>query len=89
MNAPSVKRYRRHNCTARHRTHATMANCVWKRAAWIHGRGQFAVVAYCRVTTVTLHDNIESATDAKRLIDGGACGGLCSRNHEIIELVLA
>lgn len=78
--------YRRHNCTRRHRTFGALARCIWPRAAWISGEGAFVVVAHCRVTTVTLHADVEAAQSALDTIDGGSCGGRCSRHHKLVRL---
>lgn len=59
-----------------------------KKAEWIQGDGPFAVLAHCRVLTVTLHATKGEADDSKAFIDRLACGGLCTRNHEIIDLTL-
>jgi len=59
----------------------------WGReSAWITGEGKYALLAHCRILTVTLHETKESAEKSKRFIDKFACGGLCYRAHEIIEL---
>lgn len=81
-----MKIYRKHNCSRTHRTWATLAACMWPRAAWITGNGRYAVVARCRALTVTLHETIDDAEMAKRVIDGSACGGMCWGNHELIEI---
>jgi len=57
-----------------------------KKAAWIHGDGQFALLAWCRVLTVTLWSTMAEAEENKRFIDTMACGGGCTRNHEIVDL---
>jgi hypothetical protein len=82
-----VKTYRRHYCERVHRTPRTMAKCIWgRRAAWIVGEGPYAVLAWCRVLTVTLHATHNDALGAKRAIDLSACGGRCTGRHEIIQL---
>jgi hypothetical protein len=58
----------------------------WPAAAWIAGTGPHASVAYCRVTTVMLHDRPEDADQAKQFIDRFGCGGQCTRRHEVIDL---
>jgi len=72
-----------------------MANKGWhaeaqkrwgKEAEWISGDGQFALLAWCRVLTVTLWVNRAEAEKQKKFIDEMACGGGCTRNHEIIDL---
>lgn len=82
----SYKLYRRHNCTRRHRTWRTAADCIWPRAEWVTGDGPYALLAYCHVLTVTLWDDPDDAEHQKRIIDATACGHACSRNHEIIQL---
>ncbi len=72
-----------------------MAGKVWfkeakrrwgKKAAWIHGDGQYALLAWCRVLTVTLWPTKDEAEENKKFIDEMACGGGCTRNHEIVDL---
>lgn len=58
----------------------------WPNAEWITGEGKFAVLAHCRRLTVTLWPNIEKAEEAKQRIDETACGGHCTRDHEIVDL---
>ena len=63
------------------------ANKQWgRKAEWIEGDGQFAVLAHCRVLTVTLWPSKGKADDAIAFIDQKTCGGACKRNHEIIDL---
>jgi hypothetical protein len=81
-----VKVYRRHCCERSHRTYRTLAKCIWRRAAWIAGEGPFALLAWCRALTVTLHATHDDALEAKRTIDLSACGGRCTGRHEIIRL---
>jgi hypothetical protein len=72
-----------------------MAKCIWPRAAWIIGDGAFASVSYCgraayrgRYVTVELHRTAGGALAAKGIIDATACGGHCTRQHAVVELVL-
>jgi hypothetical protein len=76
----------------------SMSNKAWlaearrrwgKEAAWIEGNGQFALLAWCRVLTVTLWSTRTQAEEQKKVIDEMGCGGLCSRAHEIIDLSIA
>jgi hypothetical protein len=78
--------YRRHNCARAHRGYRTFAKCVWPRAVWIAGNGAFAVVAYCRAITITLHQDLDAARDALQTIDATGCGGRCSRHHKLVQL---
>lgn len=57
-----------------------------EEAEWITGDGQYALLAWCRVLTVTLWSTRAEAEEQKRFIDEYACGGLCTKNHEIIDL---
>lgn len=84
----SYKKYRQHYCSSSHRSYRTMAKCMWKRAVWVTGEGPFAVLAHCRVLSVTLHKTPEAAEAAKKTIDSTACGGACNGRHEIVEVCL-
>jgi len=81
-----VKTYRRHNCTKNHRTTRTLAECMFRRAAWISGTGDYACLAWCDVLTVQLYATAEEATAAKHRIDSTACGSRCTKRHEVARL---
>ena len=75
-------------CGKRHRKHSAVARCIWPRAEWIEGEGPYAVLAHCRVLTITLPADKDAAGVSKQLIDQTGCGGRCSKNHEIVEIEL-
>jgi hypothetical protein len=79
---------RRCRCQAAHRSYTTFAECAWKKAEWVIGDGAFAVLAHCRVLTVTLHKTREKAEESQRFIDKFGCGGMCGRRHEIVQIHL-
>lgn len=82
-----MKVYRRHSCERQHRTSATFLRCAIPRAAWIVGAGDFAVIAWCRVPTVTLWPTPEAAAVALATIDAPlACGGRCQYRHEVVRV---
>jgi hypothetical protein len=81
-----ITTYRRHHCTRRHRKFETVAKCVWPNAEWIDGDGPYAVLAYCRVLTITLHHDLTSAEQSLQTINESACGGRCSGSHRIVRL---
>lgn len=81
-----MKTYRHCYCESKHRTYETKAKCLWKRQYWIDGDGPYALLAHCRVLTITLHKTQESAEADKELIDRTACGGMCNKRHEIIKI---
>ena len=83
-----MKTYTSHRCNKAHRSYRTFMECAIPRAAWVRGDGAFAVIAWCRVPSVELHPDLESAEAAKASIDQSACGGKCVRNHEIVRVVL-
>ena len=59
----------------------------WPGALWITGEGRHAVTAHCgHGTTVTLHEDMPAAVEAKRWIDRFGCGGDCRNDHHIIDL---
>jgi hypothetical protein len=69
------------------KTWLTEAKKRWgKQAEWITGNGQFALLAWCRVLTVTLWTTRDEAEGKKKFIDEMGCGGYCTGNHEIIDL---
>lgn len=81
--------WRRHRCEAQHRTTRTWMRCaLGRRVEWISGRGRFAVVAYCRVTTVTLWETPDAARHACRVIDATGCGGRCRNRHQLVHVDL-
>lgn len=87
--APSaLKVYRNHYCERQHRSYRALAGCIWKRSrpAWITGEGPFALLAWCRVLTITLHPTEAAARQAKARIDATGCGGFCSNRHEIVRI---
>jgi hypothetical protein len=52
----------------------------------VHGDGPWALLAHCRDLSISLWDDPAEARDAKREVDRFACGGRCTRRHEIIDL---
>ena len=68
--------------------HRDIAQDKWPDAEWIAGTGQWASVAYCRVTTIILFEDRAKAMEAKDVIDRTACGGLCYRDHVVVDLEL-
>ena len=69
--------------------HRNIAQEMWPDAEWITGTGRWASVAHCRVTTVMLFENRSKALKAKAAIDRTACGGLCYRDHMVVNLEMA
>ena len=59
-----------------------------RRAERIEGDGRFALLARCRVLTVTLWPTMDEAEKQKDFIDRTCCGGGCfgPGAHEIIAL---
>jgi hypothetical protein len=83
-----MKVYRRHNCAAHHRTERTLLKCAIPRVAWVSGHGAFALIAWCRDITITLHPQLEGALKSKTMIDSTGCGGACTKRHDIIQVEL-
>lgn len=84
-----MKVYRRHNCERQHKSARTFLRCAFPRAAWCTGKGDYALIAWCNVPTITLWRTPEEAEDQKAAIDAAACGGRCRRQHEVIRIVWA
>ena len=59
-----------------------------RKAVWINGNGQYALLAWCNVLTVTLWPTMAEAENRKAFIDRTACGSHCTCNHEIVDLSL-
>jgi hypothetical protein len=79
------------DCGRNHRTWRALAKCRYPDAAWVWGDPPaagpcFALLAHCRVLTVTLWAAREDAEREKAVIDETACGGRCWRAHEVVEM---
>ena len=83
-----VKVYRDHHCNRRHRTWTALAHCMFQRAAWIAGDGPFAVIAWCGVSSVTLHPDVGTAERSLATVDATGCGRRCVRHHDLVRLDL-
>lgn len=83
-----MKTYRRHRCDAKHRTTRTFMWCAIPNACWIVGDGPYALIAWCRVPSVTLWRTLAEAEASKTDIDRHSCGGMCNGRHEIVQVVL-
>ena len=90
-----MKVYRQHYCERNHRTMAAVAKCLWPRAVWVHGEGEYACLAWCGsgprpgpALTVELFTTAAAAEGAKAAIDHGGCGGRCEgeRRHELVHM---
>lgn len=75
-------------CRVRHRTHTTLAKCIYRYAVWVYGDGPYASLAYCNQLSVELHPTLEGAQAAKQQIDRTGCGHACHRDHRIVYLDL-
>lgn len=80
--------YRRHNCKRRHRTTRTFMKCAIPRAAWVWGDGEYALIAWCGVPTVMLHETLERAEWSEEQIDRYGCGSKCDGKHVIVRVEL-
>lgn len=83
-----MKVYSRHYCEAHHRTERTFLKCALRRLEWVHGRGDIALIAWCKYVTVTLYGSVADAEKAKTWIDNGGCGGGCHKSHDIVRIQL-
>jgi len=78
----------RHRCRRQHRAWLALARCIFPDAAWIAGQGPYAAVAWCGVTSVTLHADADAATHGLGLIDLLGCGCQCHGDHDLMRLDL-
>jgi hypothetical protein len=67
-------------------TYRQMAKKRWPKACWIDGDGGWALLAHCRVLSVSLWPTREEAEKSKAGIDRTGCGGCCANRHEIVHL---
>jgi len=58
----------------------------WPNNCWISGEGQYALVAFCRDISISLHSTLLEAMENKESIDKYACGGACHKAHTIYNL---
>lgn len=77
-----------HRCRThtKHRATRARALCEWPRAHWIAGEGEWALLAHCRVLTVSLHESREGAESDRAYIDQHGCGAVCYRSHDVVRL---
>jgi hypothetical protein len=95
LRARKFRIVRWHRCDSNHRTYNRFASCVWRKAVWVTGEGPFATVSYCvqwrpgyaDSMTVMLHKTETAARHTLDFIDRTACGGGCSRAHELVRLI--
>ena len=83
-----MKTYRRHNCTAQHRTARTFMKCAVRNAVWVMGSGEFALIAWCGLPSISLWASAVEAEEERELLDGTGCGGRCTRRHEVVRVDL-
>lgn len=70
-------------CGRNHRAVRTLLKCRFPRAAWIAGDGEIALLAWCKVLTISLHEHLDDAEMNKAFIDRTGCGSRCHRDHRI------
>lgn len=81
-----MKVYRFHRCRRQHRDGSSFMRCALRKAEWVHGKGTYAVVAWCSHVTVTVWETESEANAAKTEIDAAGCSGRCRRSHELIRI---
>jgi hypothetical protein len=59
---------------------------MWRRET-VSGDGEYALLARCRVLTIELHETLDKAQTALRMIDSTGCGSACRGDHEVIRLI--
>lgn len=72
-----------HKC---HQGWRTYSRCRFPSAVWIIGNGPIAVLAWCDVLTVSLRDDMESATATLDWIARSRCGHACTGNHNVVDV---
>jgi hypothetical protein len=70
-----------------HPTYRRLAQSRWgDKAIWIDGDGRYALLAYCRVLSISLWKTLEAAQNGKQEIDRLGCVDRCENRHEIVDL---
>ncbi len=92
MSAPIVT-LRRHKCTRQHQDYPTFIRCAIgkRRVLWMQGYGPYATISRCggpNDVSVMLHPRLGDAQTALKDLNRLGCGGRCSGNHELAEVVL-
>ncbi len=77
-------------CPVKHQTYNVAARCQWPRHCWVSGEGEWAVLAWCRVLSVSLWPSLEDTQSALAEISlpKSVCGGRCHNKHEIVHLLV-
>lgn len=60
--------------------------CAIPRAAWVHGEGEYASIAWCDEPTVLLFATLAEAEQARAWIDQYACGSRCVHRHDVVRV---
>ena len=81
-----MKIYRNHKCSKHHKSARTFLRCAIPTAAWIHGTGNYALIAWCNMPTISLYQDPADAAQPLAAINGGACGQRCNGRHEIVHI---
>lgn len=81
-----MKTYKNHRCSRQHREAGTFLKCALPTLAWVQGAGVYAVIAWCKVPTVTLWPTPTLAGSALRELNAIRCGGRCTNRHEVIRV---
>lgn len=97
----AVKVYDAHRCgngaggrQTSHRSYLALIQCAIPSACWIYlARGkpataEYAVIAWCAPTSVTLWDDAAHAAKAKADIDRMGCGHACVGRHDLLRVLL-
>ncbi|WP_306233864.1 hypothetical protein [Agrococcus beijingensis] len=75
-------------CRKGHATARGFARCKVRGLAWITGRGDWALVAWCGNPTITLWPTETEAADRGSVLAAARCGRACRGAHQIIHINL-
>lgn len=81
-----MKTYRRHRCRRQHKTAETFLKCAIRNLEWVAGDGNFALIAWCSVPTITLHPTLSEADEALLNLNKIVCGHACTGRHEVVYI---
>lgn len=92
----SIKTYRRHYCSKKHRTYSGAAKCLWSRNVFrIEGDGPYVLVHWTRDNarpwkTGRIIELYETEEDLARVVGYHATGSCCGscRGYETVKIDL-
>lgn len=81
-----MRTYRNHNCPQTHADLRSFTRCAVPGVEWVTGTGEFAVIAWCKPTTVTLFATEADALAGSYAVGRRGCGPNCRGRHDLYRM---